>query len=106
LSKRCTIQSTAPKKKTLTFLGDHKGTQTKTVKLDEIEVVWNMAAKASKNCNVPQIQKMKKTPQNATISKTQIRMKSPYLKPKPKICCKTWNNLKTLGPMKKKKKKK
>ncbi len=49
---------------------------------------------------------MKKTPQNATISKTQIRMKSPYLKPKPKICCKTWNNLKTLGPMKKKKKKK
>jgi hypothetical protein len=98
LSKRCTIQSTAPKKKTLTFLGDHKGTQTKTVKLDEIEVVWNMAAKASKNCNVPQIQKMKKTPQNATFSKTQIRMK-------PKICCKTWNNIKTLGAMKKKKKK-
>ncbi len=55
-----------------------------------------MAAKASKNCNVPQIQKMKKTPQNATFSKTQIRMK-------PKICCKTWNNLKTLGAMKKKK---
>lgn len=47
---------------------------------------------------------MKKTTQNATISKTQIRMKSPYLKPKPKICCKTWNNLKTLGAMKKKKK--
>ncbi len=70
----------------------------KTVKLDEIEVVWIMAVKASKNCNVPQIQKMKKTPQNATFSKTQIRMK-------PKICCKTWNNIKTLGAMKKKKKK-
>jgi hypothetical protein len=55
LSKLCTIQSTAPKKKPLTFVGGHKGTQTKIVKLDEIEVVWNMAAKASKNCNVPQI---------------------------------------------------
>jgi hypothetical protein len=39
-----------------------------------------LAVKASKNCNVHQIQKRKKTPQNAKISKTQIRMKSPYLK--------------------------
>jgi len=62
-----------------------------------------LGCKGLKKLHVPQIQIGEKTPQNAKISKTQIRMKSPYLKPKPKICCKTWNNLKTLGTMKKKK---